>query len=51
LLDERDDLGYPVASGVQGYPSLGALVDLAAPPVDGLYGREVVRAGAQPLLD
>jgi hypothetical protein len=28
-----DDLCYPVAPGVQGDATLGALVDLAAPPV------------------
>ena len=45
LLGQGDDLCYPVAAGVQGYPALGALVDLAAPSVDGLDRSEVVRHG------
>src|SRR5262249_9645630 len=51
LLGQDDDLCYPVAAGVEGQPALGGLVDLAAPPVNGLDRSEIVRAGAQPLLD
>lgn len=51
LFRQDDDLCYPIASGVQGHPALGALVDLAAPSVDGLDRSEVVRAGADPLFD
>jgi hypothetical protein len=51
LLRYGNDLCYPVTSGVQGHAALGAFVDLTAPSVDGLDGSEIVRAGAQSLLD
>jgi hypothetical protein len=51
VLRYGDDLCYPVTPGVQGDAPLGAFVDLAAPSIDGPDGSEVVRAGAQPLLD
>ena len=46
-----NDLGNPAAAGVQRQPALVALVNFAAPSVDRLDGREVVRAGAQPVRD